>query len=309
MNARNVAQVIRPAPVLEGAGVRLHRSFPSNVIDHVDPFLLFDDFSSRDPDDFARGFPWHPHRGIETVTYVLEGVVHHRDSLNNAGSIGTGEAQWMTAGSGIMHEEMPDPRRAPLLGFQLWVNLPARRKLTTPRYQSIASSAIPAVPLEGGGTVRVIAGTAGGARGPVTEISVEPTYLDVELPPDGAISHPAPADAGVLAYLFVGSAAFDGSGDRASLVSARGMVVFTDGDRVEVRAGDHGARYLFFAGRRLREPIARHGPFVMNTREEIQEALRDLREGTFIRSRPAGAPDTGGHETRRTTCNGPSAAS
>jgi len=300
-HAREVAQVIRPAAVLEGAGVQLHRSFPSNVIDHVDPFLLFDDFSSPNPDDFVRGFPWHPHRGIETVTYVLQGVVHHRDSLGNAGHIGAGEVQWMTAGSGIMHEEMPDPLRAPLLGFQLWVNLPARLKLTTPRYQSIAPAEIPAVPLEGGGTVRVIAGEAAGARGPVTEISIEPTYIDVELPPGGTISHPTTPDEGVMAYLFQGSAVFDGTADRAAPLDARGMVIFADGDHVDVRAGDRGARYLFFAGRMLREPIARYGPFVMNTRDEIQEALRDLREGTFIRSRPEGAPDTGEHETRRPT--------
>jgi len=298
---RAVAQVIRPAGVREGAGVRLHRSFPSDVIDNVDPFLLFDDFSSGNPDDYARGFPWHPHRGIETVTYVLAGVVHHRDSLNNMGRIGPGEVQWMTAGSGIMHEEMPDPRHAPLLGFQLWVNLPARLKWTRPRYQSIAPTAIPAVALDGGGTLRVIAGKAAGARGPVTEISIAPTYLDVELPPDGRISHPAPPEEGVLAYLFQGSAAFDGRDDRAAIVSARGMVTFEEGDRVEVRAGDHGARYLLMAGRRLREPIARHGPFVMNTREEIQEALRDLREGTFIRSRPDGTPDTGQREPRDTS--------
>lgn len=285
-DVRAVAQIIRPAGVLEGAGVRLHRSFPSAGVDNVDPFLLFDDFSSDNPEDFEPGFPWHPHRGIETVTYVLAGVIHHRDSLNNAGRIGAGEVQWMTAGSGIMHEEMPDPRHAPLLGFQLWVNLPARLKWATPRYQSITPTAIPAVPLEGGGTLRVIAGEAAGTRGPVTEISIAPTYLDVELPPNGRISHPAPSEEGVLAYLFQGSAAFDGRGEQASVLSARGMVTFEAGDRVEVRAGDRGARYLFMAGRQLHEPIARYGPFVMNTREEIQEALRDLREGTFIRSRP-----------------------
>jgi len=305
MRSRKVAQVIRPTAVLEGAGVRLHRSFPSNVVDHVDPFLLFDDFSSKDPDDFARGFPWHPHRGIETVTYVLQGVVHHRDSLDNAGSIGAGEVQWMTAGSGIMHEEMPDPVHAPLLGFQLWVNLPARLKMTVPRYQSIAPGAIPVVPLEGGGAVRVIAGTAAGVRGPVTEISIEPTYIDVELPPDGAISHPAPSGEGVMAYLFQGSAAFDDTGDPESAMRARGLVVFADGERIEVRAGDRGARYLLLAGRMLREPVARYGPFVMNTRDEIQEALRDLREGTFIRTRPEGAAGIADRGPRRTSWVGP----
>jgi len=169
---RKVAKIIRPAVVLEGAGVRLRRSFPSSAADYVDPFLLFDDFGSDNPEDFKKGFPWHPHRGIETVTYVLDGVVHHRDSLGNSGTIGSGDAQWMTAGSGIMHEEMPDSNRERLIGFQLWVNLPASQKMTTPRYQNVASASIPEVHPAPGVTVRVITGEVAGVRGPVTEIAL-----------------------------------------------------------------------------------------------------------------------------------------
>ncbi len=286
-------QVIRPISVLEGAGVRLHRSFPQPAVDHVDPFLLLDDFSSTDPDDFMRGFPWHPHRGIETVTYVLQGEVRHRDSIGNAGSIRAGEVQWMTAGSGIMHEEMPAADRAPLVGFQLWVNLPARQKLSVPRYQSISAQEIPQVALEGGGNARVIAGEIAGVRGPVTGITIEPTYLDVQLEPGGSASQAFPPGTAMLAYVFEGTTTFSaGDHDEAATLDAPGLVAWSGGGQIGCRAAARGARFLLISGMPLYEPVARYGPFVMNTREEIEEALRDLRQGTFIRAKPAGAPDT-----------------
>jgi quercetin 2,3-dioxygenase len=281
--------IVKPVRVTEGAGVRLRRNFPTESLDHIDPFLLLDDFSSADPADYARGFPWHPHRGMETVTYILAGIVHHRDSLGNSGSIRGGEVQWMTAGSGIMHEEMPDENQAPLAGFQLWVNLPARLKMTAPRYQSIPAEAIPEVPIEGGGTARVIAGEVRGVRGPVTGIAIAPLYLDVQLPPNTATTHAIPPGHAALVYVFRGVAVV---GDRHE-VEAPGLAALRgDGERMAVGSGGVGARYLLVAGMPLGEPIARHGPFVMNTPHEIEEALLDLRRGTFIRQRPEGAADT-----------------
>jgi redox-sensitive bicupin YhaK (pirin superfamily) len=280
---RTVNRVITPSEVMEGAGVRLHRSFPHGEVDYLDPFLLFDDFSSEDPADAIRGFPWHPHRGIETVTYLLKGEVRHSDSIGNSGTIGPGDAQWMTSGSGIMHEEMPKPGFGGITGFQLWVNLPAKRKMSPPRYQDIIVGEIPVVAREDGVEVRVIAGQAEGTSGPVTEIAIQPLYLDVTLPPGGEITHPTPTGHTVLAYLFQGAGDFgateEGGGEA---LNGRGMVSFTDGERVRVVASDQGARFLLLAGKPLGEPVARHGPFVMNTREEIEQALRDLRDGTFI---------------------------
>jgi redox-sensitive bicupin YhaK (pirin superfamily) len=283
----NSIAIIKPTTVLEGAGVRLKRSFPVTGTDHLDPFLLFDDFSSPSPDDFRKGFPWHPHRGIETVTYLLAGVVNHRDSIGNAGSIGAGDAQWMTAGGGIMHEEMPDPRAGELLGFQLWVNLPAAEKMRAPRYQDIAAAQIPRISPDPGVTLRVIAGEAGGVRGPVTGIAVGPTYLDVELAPSAAVTHPLGNGDQTLAYLFRGEAAFRGNEhDPEATVGEAALLVLPPGGPLQVRASARGARYLLISGKPLREPIARHGPLVMNTRSQIEEALRDLRNGTFIRNQP-----------------------
>jgi quercetin 2,3-dioxygenase len=285
-DANQTATVIKPVKVVEGAGVRLRRNFPTDALDHVDPFLLLDDFSSENPVDYAPGFPWHPHRGIETVTYVLSGSVHHRDSLGNAGRIGAGEVQWMTAGSGVMHEEMPDETRAPLVGFQLWISLPARLKMTAPRYRSIAADAIPEVPLGGGATARLIAGEVGGVRGPVVGAAVAPLYLDVRLAPGASTTHAgAPAGAALL-YLFEGSIEI---GEDLRLKAPRLGVFRRHADRIAVRSAD-GARYLLVAGTPLGEPIARHGPFVMNTPEEIETALLDLHRGTFIREKPEGAP-------------------
>jgi redox-sensitive bicupin YhaK (pirin superfamily) len=242
---RTVSDIIEPILVREGAGVLLKRSMATQRLDYLDPFLLFDHFGSDNPRDYLAGFPMHPHRGIETVTYMLAGRVTHKDSLGNAGTIGAGDVQWMTSGRGIMHEEMPQPVAGKMGGFQLWVNLPAKLKMSQPRYQEIPSRLIPEV-AEGGSVVRVIAGTVGEVRGPVTEIAADPTYLDVS-------------------------------------VAAR-LVILSDGDYLEVRTGNAPVRFLLISGKPLHEPIARYGPFVMNTRLEIEQALRDLRNGTFVSS-------------------------
>ena len=281
---RQIARIIKPTQVIEGAGVKLQRSFPSASADNFDPFLLLDDFTSDNPEDYIKGFPWHPHRGIETVTYILGGVVKHGDSLGNSGEIGPGDAQWMTSGSGIMHEEMPQPGNGRMKGFQLWVNLPASKKMTTPRYQDIVSSSIPVVRPEAGVTVRVIAGNAGGESGPVTGITIDPVYLDVKLSPQAEFTHPVTSGHTAILYLFEGAVLLEAKdSDSPKEVSARELVVLGQGDQIVVGATDGGARYLLISGKPLNEPIARYGPFVMNTREEIEEALNDLRNGTFIK--------------------------
>ncbi len=278
LQARGIERVIVPQWVREGAGVLLQRSIATRELDYVDPFLLFDHFGSENPDDYLAGFPMHPHRGIETVTYMLEGVVAHRDSIGNAGTIGGGDVQWMTAGRGILHEEMPKPRQGKMAGFQLWVNLPAQLKMTRPRYQEIASSQIPEVSLASGGTVRVIAGEYHGVVGAVTDIYADPTYLDVRLAPDTAFRHPIARGHSAFAYLFEGQSQFDAKGD---WLGAPRLITFEDGDYVEIQTHDRGARFLLVSGKPLHEPIARYGPFVMNTRQEIQQTLKELREGTF----------------------------
>jgi hypothetical protein len=278
LQPRNVARVVDPQAVVEGAGVRLVRTIGGRTFNYLDPFLLLDDFRGDDPRDYLAGFPWHPHRGIETVTYMLAGQVRHRDSIGNAGTIRGGDVQWMTAGRGIMHEEMPEPLDGGMGGFQLWVNLPARLKMTAPRYQDVPAARIPVVEREGA-TVRVVAGEFAGVSGPVTEIYVQPTYLDIALAPGAAWVLPVPAGHTAFAYLFEGAGLF-GEGGGAS--QAPRLVVFDDGEQVAARAGEGGMRFLFVAGRPLHEPIARYGPFVMNTREEIEQALRDLRDGTFV---------------------------
>jgi len=276
---RQIQQVIEPQAVMEGAGVRLRRSIAGRALDYLDPFLLFDHFGSDNPADYLPGFPMHPHRGIETVTYMLAGQVTHRDSLGNAGTIGAGDVQWMTAGRGIMHEEMPQSVSGKMAGFQLWVNLPAKLKMTRPRYQEYLAAFIPEARLVDGVRIRVVAGAADGVRGPVTEIAAEPTYLDIRLPAGVTYAHPAPAGHTAFAYLFEGAAVF-GDGDRP-LTSPK-LIVFGDGELVQARAGDEGARFLLISGKPLGEPIARYGPFVMNTRQEIMQALADLQNGTFV---------------------------
>ncbi len=276
---RQVVRTIEPQPVVEGAGVRLKRSIAGAALDYLDPFLLFDHFGSDNPADYLPGFPMHPHRGIETVTYMLAGAVTHRDSLGNAGAIGAGDVQWMTAGRGIMHEEMPQPVNGRMAGFQLWVNLPARLKMTQPRYQEILSAAIPEVRRDDGAVVRVIAGAVGDVRGPVTDIFADPEYLDVTLLPYTSFDQPVTRGHNAFAYLFEGGGTF---GDGSAALGSPKLVVLGDGDSVRAQAGAGGLRFLLVSGAPLGEPIARYGPFVMNTREEILQALADLRDGTFV---------------------------
>jgi redox-sensitive bicupin YhaK (pirin superfamily) len=281
---RRVERVIEPQTVLEGAGVALKRSIATRTLDYVDPFLLFDHFGSDNPDDYVAGFPMHPHRGIETVTYMLEGIVRHRDSIGNAGSIGAGDVQWMTSGRGIMHEEMPEAQEGEMAGFQLWVNLPAKLKMTQPRYQEIGSNLIPEVTGGNRARIRVIAGTVDGVRGPVTEIEADPSYLDVSIAAGGSFSQPVARGHSAFAYVFEGRGVFGPEHEPdKGLVPHPRLVVFGDGDEIQVSAPDHAVRFLLISGKPLGEPIARYGPFVMNTAEEIQQALRDLRDGTFVR--------------------------
>ncbi len=279
---RKVQRFVEPRSVLEGAGVRLKRSIALPELDYVDPFLLFDHFGSENPEDYVAGFPMHPHRGIETVTYVLDGRVTHRDSIGNEGTIGPGDVQWMTAGGGIMHEEMPGAQQGRMAGFQLWVNLPARLKMMQPRYQEIASSQIPEVDGGDGSRVRVIAGKVNGIQGPVSKIAADPTYLDVKIPPHGTFNHPVRRSDACFAYLFEGSGLFVTAQGEDRTVAHPQLILFDDGDYVEIRAAEAGARFLLVSGKPLGEPIARYGPFVMNTREEIRQALRDLQNGTFV---------------------------
>jgi hypothetical protein len=269
---------------MEGAGVRLKRSFPTGALDYPDPFLLFDHFGSDNPDDYMAGFPLHPHRGIETVTYMLAGRVRHGDTLGNSGTIGPGDVQWMTSGGGIMHEEMPESDQGGMEGFQLWVNLPASLKMSQPRYQEIPSDTIPEFDGEGGVTIRVIAGTVDGVGGPVTEIAADPVYMDVAVPANGSFRHSIERGHSALAYVFDGEGSFGvGDGGDGESVGAPKMLVFDDGDYVEIHTSGQSVRFLLMSGKPSHEPIVRYGPFVMNTQAEIRQALRDLREGTFVR--------------------------
>jgi len=279
--SRSIAEIIEPQHVIEGAGVLLRRSFGPHVSNKYDPFLLFDHFAFNDPREGPiLGFPMHPHRGIETVTYMLEGSVHHRDSLGNAGLIGPGDVQWMTSGRGILHEEMP--RRGPsgaIYGFQLWVNLPAAQKMMTPRYQEVNAAAIPSVNKDDM-TVRLVSGEFDEQRGPVTEIAAAPLYVEVNLKPGSSFSISVPSGHTALAYVFEGAGRF--GAERESIEAVR-MVVFDEGDQVEAQS-EAGVRFVLITGAPFREPIVPYGPFVMNTREEIQQALVELRNGTFIKA-------------------------
>ena len=278
---RKVRNIIEPQTVIEGAGVRLKRSIATASLDNLDPFLLFDHFGSNDPADYIKGFPMHPHRGIETVTYMIKGVVNHKDSIGNSGSISSGDVQWMTSGGGIMHEEMPQPGQDEMIGFQLWVNLPARLKMGQPRYQNIFADQIPQVSRTDGVKLLVIAGEVDDVRGPVTEIEADPIYLDITVPQNGGFKHPVEKDHTAFAYVFEGQGLFGGKNEEKAINHPR-LVEFGNGDFVTVKATDQPVRFLLVSGKPLNEPIARYGPFVMNTQEEIQQALEDLRNGTFV---------------------------
>ena len=277
---RVIKEIIEPQFVIEGAGVLLRRSISPHVSNRFDPFLLFDHFAFNDPvEGPIRGFPMHPHRGIETVTYILKGSVNHRDSLGNAGLIGPGDIQWMTAGGGILHEEMP--RRGPdgsIDGFQLWVNLPAAQKMIRPRYQGVTSADIPTSKGRGW-QARVVAGEVGGVAGPVTEIAADPLYLEVNMENAAKFNLTIPEKHTALIYIFDGKAIF---GEQE--VAAVKLVVLDKGEQIEIRTADTPARFMLMAGAPIGEPIVPYGPFVMNTREEIQQALTDLRNGTFVQT-------------------------
>ncbi len=280
---RKIETIIEPQAVIEGAGVRLKRSIATRQLDYLDPFLLLDHFASEDPDDYEAGFPLHPHRGIETVTYVLKGEVHHRDTLGNSGSIGAGDVQWMTAGRGIMHEEMPQVRPEGIAGFQLWVNLPAKLKMTPPRYQDIRSAEIPEIKLKDGARIRVITGMVGEVKGPVTGIAAAPIYLDVVVPAQTSSRQPIERGHTAFAYVFEGEAKFGGDDKEAgTLISHPRLVVLGDGDELRVKTDEAPVRFLLVSGKPLHEPIARYGPFVMNTQDEIKQTLYELRMGTFV---------------------------
>jgi len=284
-SSRPVKQVVAPEPVVEGAGVRLRRSIGTRQLDHLDPFLLLDHFESLDPGDYQAGFPYHPHRGIETVTFVRKGEIRHGDSLGHRGTIGAGDIQWMTSGSGILHEEMPQVRPEGIGGLQLWLNLPAREKMSPPKYRDLQGTALGMTKLSEGAEVRVIAGEAAGGRftGPVEGLAVAPKFLDVTLPAGAQFREMVPRGHTAFAYVDHGEVRF---GPEQRAASAPALVIFGDGDLVEAAAGSAGGRFLLAAARPLHEPIARYGPFVMNTKSEIEETLKELRAGTFIRAEP-----------------------
>ena len=300
MSIRPVKRIVQSTPTMEGAGVKLHRAFGFGETGEFDPFLLLDDFRNDRPDDYRAGFPWHPHRGIETITYVLAGTVDHGDSLGNQGTLGAGDVQWMTAGSGILHQEMPkgDPRGR-MHGFQLWANLPSSLKMTAPRYQDIPAKEIPEVVDDDGTRVRVICGDFRGKRGPVDGTAAEPRYLDISVPAGRRKSLPVETTRHAFAYVFEGSGMFSGTSQPFGVLTEketpsgetlireragnRSLVLFDSGDEVTVQAGDEGIRFLLVSGKPIEEPVAWYGPIVMNTKAELQQAVTELHDGTFIK--------------------------
>src|SRR5438034_3026279 len=301
MSLRPVKQIIQTQPTIEGAGVKLQRAFGVGKTKEFDPFLLLDDFRNDNPTDYLAGFPWHPHRGIETITYVLAGSVEHGDSLGNKGKMTAGDVQWMTAGSGILHQEMPKgDQQGCMHGFQLWANLPSSLKMTDPRYQDIPASAIPEVTDDDGTRVRVICGEFWGKRGPVEGVAADPSYLDVSVPPGQRKRLAVETSRNAFAYVFAGSGTFrDASQPRGVLTESvegtdavrrdetgnRSLVLFDRGDEVVVQAGDEGIRFLLVSGKPIEEPVAWYGPIVMNTQAQLRQAIEELRDGTFIKHR------------------------
>jgi redox-sensitive bicupin YhaK (pirin superfamily) len=282
IQARAIKSVYIGRPTMEGAGVRLHRVFGYDEVPSFDPFLMLDDFGSEDPDEYMAGFPWHPHRGIETVTYMLHGEVKHGDSMGNQGAIGDGQIQWMTAGGGIIHQEMPQRQSDYLRGFQLWVNLPAGRKMMAPRYQDIKAKDVPEAVSKDGVAVKVLAGRYGDCRGPVRDIVSDPLYLDIRVPADGHFAHDVPGDHTAFVYAVDGEGAFDP--ENKTLTAGR-LGLYGPGGEIAVTAGPDGVRFLLVAGKPIGEPVAWRGPIVMNTEAELDQAFREYRHGTFIKAR------------------------
>jgi redox-sensitive bicupin YhaK (pirin superfamily) len=305
MSIRPVKRIVQSTPTMEGAGVKLNRAFGFGDTGEFDPFLLLDDFRNDRPEDYLAGFPWHPHRGIETITYVLAGTVDHGDSLGNAGKLGAGDVQWMTAGSGILHQEMPKgDARGRMHGFQLWANLPSALKMTAPRYQDIPGAEIPEVVDNDGTRVRVICGDFWGKRGPVDGIAAEPRYLDIFVPAGRRKTLPVETTRHAFAYVFEGSGTFSGASQPFGVLTEkdtpsgetlvreragnRSLVLFDRGDEVTVEAGEEGVRFLLVSGKPIEQPVAWYGPIVMNTKAELEQAVTELRNGTFIKhERPA----------------------
>jgi redox-sensitive bicupin YhaK (pirin superfamily) len=296
MSIRPVKRIVEAVPTMEGAGVKLRRAFGFGDTAETDPFLLFDDFRNERPVDYLKGFPWHPHRGIETITYVLAGTVAHGDSLGNQGTLGAGDVQWMTAGRGILHQEMPvgDPTGA-MHGFQLWANLPSSQKMTAPRYQDVIASEIPEVTDDDGTHVRVVCGEFWGRKGPVDGIAAEPSYLDISVPPNVRKTIPVDAYRHAFAYVFAGSGSFRDASRPIGVLTEktadlqvretagnRSLVLFDSGDEVTVQAGGEGIRFLLVSGKPIEEPVAWYGPIVMNTQAELRQAISELQDGTFI---------------------------
>jgi redox-sensitive bicupin YhaK (pirin superfamily) len=301
VSVRQIKRLVKAKPTMEGAGVHLRRAFGFGNTSDFDPFLLLDDFRNDRPQDYLAGFPWHPHRGIETITYVLAGTVEHGDSMGNSGTIGAGDVQWMTAGSGIIHQEMPkgDPEGR-MHGFQLWANLPASLKMTSPRYQDVKAGDIPVVTEDDGTRVRVVCGSFGGVRGPVDEVAIDPVYLDVEVPAGRRKTLPVETTRHAFAYVFGGSGKICGASaplavptepagwsDTAPPAEAdnRSLVLFDRGDEVTVEAGEAGMRFLLISGKPLGEPVAWYGPIVMNTREQLRQAFAELQDGSFLKAK------------------------
>ena len=299
MSIRPVKRIVEATPTLEGAGVKLRRAFGFGVTEEFDPFLLLDDFRNERPADYLAGFPWHPHRGIETITYVLAGTVAHADSLGNSGTLGAGDVQWMTSGSGILHQEMPkgDPNGR-MHGFQLWANLPSHLKMSKPRYQDVQSKEVPEITDDDGTHVRVVCGNFWGKKGPVDGIAADPRYLDVYVPPGKRKVLPVELERHAFAYVFEGSGSFrdasapfgvltekDGPVETVAreLSGNRSLVLFDRGDEVVVQAGEQGIRFLLVSGKPIEEPVAWDGPIVMNTQEQLRQAVSELNNGTFIK--------------------------
>jgi len=300
MSIRPIQRLVKAKPTIEGAGVRLRRAFGFGNTSDFDPFLLLDDFRNDVPEDYLSGFPWHPHRGIETITYVLAGAVEHGDSLGNKGSLGAGDIQWMTAGRGIIHQEMPKGDQSGRMhGFQLWANLPASLKMTAPRYQEVHATEVPETVDDDGTRARIVCGTFWGKKGPIDGIAADPIYIDVSVPPGKRKSLPVETDRHAFAYVFAGGGKFcnasaplavptEGVGwlDTSPPQSAenRCLILFDRGDEVVVQAGDEGIRFLFVSGQPLKEPVAWYGPIVMNTQQQLQKAYEELQEGTFLKA-------------------------
>jgi len=296
MSIRPVKRLTRSQLTMEGAGVRLRRAFGFGDTNEVDPFLLFDDFRGDRPADYQAGFPWHPHRGIETITYVLAGNVDHGDSLGNKGTIGAGDVQWMTAGSGIVHQEMPHGNaRGQMHGFQLWANLPSTLKMTHPRYQDVSARDIPEVTDDDGTKARIICGTFWGKQGPVEGVAAEPQYVDVWVPPGTRRSLPVARSRNAFAYVFDGAGKFAGAsapqpvrtdvvgGEDGVAADNRSLILFDAGDEITVQTGDEGIRFLLVSGEPIQEPVAWRGPIVMNTDEQLRQAFEEYRNGTFLK--------------------------